>query len=54
MSGFVARIRAFLYKTTFFYANSVYAVARATNPLMEGPCRYQRRLKTYPDMQSPL
>jgi hypothetical protein len=38
MSGFVARVRAFSYKSTLFYANSVCAVAQATNPLMEGPC----------------
>jgi len=36
MCGFVAPVSALLYKSTFFHTNIFSAVARATNPFMEG------------------
>ena len=41
MSGLVARVSAFPYKSNSFYTNSVCAVAHTTSPLIGGPCTPQ-------------
>ncbi|KAF2191856.1 hypothetical protein K469DRAFT_344141 [Zopfia rhizophila CBS 207.26] len=39
MSGRIARVSTFPYKSTIFHTNLVSAVAHAILPLMGGPCR---------------